>query len=76
MAESLDINPGVGRVSNIDFAFIPYEPFDTNGYFNYVPSKLGFDYSCYERNQCKHEPGTGEQVADRLVQILKNLHSN
>lgn len=44
-----------------------------NGYYNYVPSKLGFDYSCYERNQCKHAPGTGEEVAEVLIGELNKL---
>ena len=94
MGEYLDMNLGAGRVGEIGFAFIPYEPFDTNGmyikenspfemtfilgyangYFNYVPSKLGFEYNCYERNQCKHEPGTGEAVADTILQTLQELH--
>lgn len=94
MDTELPMDISAGRVGNIGFAFIPYEPFDTNGvyikdnspyemtfilgyangYYNYVPSKLGFDYSCYERNQCKHEPGTGEQVADSILDMLKEMH--
>ena len=94
MGEYLDMNLGAGKVGDIGFAFIPYEPFDTNGmyikenspfamtfvlgytngYFNYIPSKLGFDYSCYERNQCKHERGTGEAVAEAIVDALNELH--
>ena len=94
MAEYLDMNIGAGAVGNVGFAFIPYEPFDTNGmfikehspfemtfvlgyangYYNYVPSKLGFEYSCYETNSCKHIPGTGEAVADSIVDMLKQLH--
>jgi len=45
-----------------------------NGYFNYVPSKLGFSYSCYETNSCKHVPGTGEAVAESVVDMLQQLH--
>ena len=94
MDEYLDMDIGAGAVGNVGFAFIPYEPFDTNGmqikdaspyemtfilgyangYYNYVPSKLGFEYSCYETNQCKHEPGTGEAVAENIIDILKELH--
>ena len=45
-----------------------------NGYFNYMPSAFGFSYSCYETNSCKHIPGTGEAVADSIVDMLKQLH--
>ena len=96
MEEYLDMDISAGKVGNIGFAFIPYEPFDTNGmqikdaspfemtfilgyangYYNYVPSKLGFEYSCYETNQCKHAPGTGEEVADSIIDMLKELHKN
>ena len=94
MPEFLDMDISAAKVGNIGFAFIPYEPFDTNGmqiknaspfemtfvlgyangYYNYVPSKLGYDYSCYERNQSKHAPGTGEEVAEALIGELNKLY--
>lgn len=94
MPEYLDMDISAARVGGIGFAFLPYEPFDTNGmfikdnspfemtfvlgyangYYNYVPSKLGFDYSCYERNQCKHAPGTAEEVSQVLVDALKDMY--
>jgi hypothetical protein len=91
----LDMQIGAGSVGNVGFAFLPYEPFDTNGkqikedspyemtfilgyangYYNYVPSALGFSYSCYETNSCKHVPGTGEAVAESIVDMLQQMHS-
>ena len=95
MDEYLDMQIGAGSVGNVGFAFLPYEPFDTNGkqikedspyemtfilgyangYYNYVPSALGFSYSCYETNSCKHVPGTGEAVAESIVDMLHQMHN-
>lgn len=44
-----------------------------NGYYNYIPSKLGFAYGCYESDSCKHISGTGEEAADLALDILRTL---
>jgi len=47
-----------------------------NGFNTYIPSKLGFTYSCYEHNACGFAPGTGEAVAELMVSMLNALHTD
>lgn len=44
-----------------------------NGYYNYIPSKQGFEYGCYESDSCKHIRGTGEEAAELALSILREL---
>jgi len=46
----------------------------TNGWNTYIPSALGFTYSCYEHNACGFAPGAGEEVAELTVSMLEQLH--
>lgn len=46
----------------------------TNDTNHYIPTKAGFEYNCYESNTCMYRPGTGEELADQFVDILKELN--
>ena len=45
----------------------------TGGNFGYLPSAFGFLNGGYETLQCNYMPGTGEQIATKLVRMLKKL---
>lgn len=45
-----------------------------NGSDSYIPSKRGFEHGCYEADQCKFMPGTGEEAADEVLELLTQLH--
>lgn len=45
-----------------------------NGYRGYIPSKFGYEYTCYESDCSRFAPGTGELVADTFLETLKSLH--
>jgi len=55
----------------------PYEMTLTLGYANghngYIPSQAGYDYTCYESDVTKFVPGTGEQVQETFLTMLKTL---
>lgn len=46
-----------------------------NAYRGYIPSKFGYEYSCYESDATWFVPGTGEQIVDNFLQMLKELKS-
>ena len=57
-------------------------PFDTtfvccyaNKLFSYLPTQLGFDHGGYGPNQCRFEPGTGEEIAWQFTDLLSSLKS-
>ena len=47
------------------------------GYANdnnmYIPSIDSFEYEAYENDQCRYEPGTGEMLAETLLNIKDKL---
>ncbi len=45
----------------------------TNGKFAYIPSNYGYEYGCYEADITRYAAGTGEKVADALIEQLKKL---
>ena len=45
-----------------------------NGANSYIPSKRGFEHGCYEADQCKFMPGTGEEAADEVLELLNQLY--
>jgi len=45
-----------------------------NGANSYIPSRRGFEHRCYEADQCKFTPGTGEEAADEVLELLNKLH--
>ncbi len=45
----------------------------TNGVIGYIPSEFGYEYGCYESDTGRFAPGTGEDIANRLVKELKTL---
>ena len=45
----------------------------TNGQRGYVPSQQAYDYTCYESDTTRFAPGTGEQIADKLLNMLNQL---
>ncbi|MBE6712152.1 MAG: hypothetical protein E7580_01385 [Ruminococcaceae bacterium] len=47
----------------------------TNGSFGYVPSALAFPHGSYEVNACSYVPGTGEQIAEELINMLNECKS-
>ena len=44
-----------------------------NGFDLYIPSKQGFEHGCYEADQCKYTPGTGEEAANKVLELLALL---
>lgn len=44
-----------------------------NAYRGYIPSKLGYEYTCYESDATWFEPGIGEQIAHKLTSMLKEM---
>ncbi len=48
----------------------------SNGKYSYIPSAFGFDYGCYERDICRYQKGTGEEVADAEINMVNKLFGN
>lgn len=46
----------------------------TNERFAYIPSALGFKNGGYSVDQCRFLPGTGEVIAENLIDSLKKMH--
>ena len=48
------------------------------GYSNngngYLPSQFAYEYDCYESNTTRFKPGTGELLASKFVELLKELY--
>ncbi len=55
----------------------PLEETIVMGYTNeakgYIPSKEAFDYGCYEADCTKFSKGTGEKIAETLIEALKTM---
>ena len=55
----------------------PYEMTFTCGYCNghwfYIPSRYGYDYSCYESHVSRFAAGTGEEVSNTFLDMLQQL---
>lgn len=45
-----------------------------NGYYNYIPSALGYENGGYATDTASLAPGTGEQIVGDFLQILNELH--
>ncbi len=45
-----------------------------NGHESYIPSQLGFDNGCYEKDNGYFVAGTGEKLAELYVETLNELH--
>lgn len=45
-----------------------------NGRYSYFPSRQAFVHGCYEVDSCKFAPGIGEISAEKVTQLLKELH--
>ena len=46
-----------------------------NDGIGYIPDKQGFEINCYEANNGKFMPGTGEALADEYVKMLESLYA-
>lgn len=44
-----------------------------NAYRGYIPSKFGFEYTCYESDVAWFAPGIAEKMIDTYVEMLKEL---
>jgi hypothetical protein len=44
-----------------------------NAYRGYIPSKLGYEYTCYESDATWFEPGIGEKIAEQFIKMLKEM---
>lgn len=44
-----------------------------NAYRGYIPSKLGYEYTCYESDATWFEAGIGELIAEKLTTMLKEM---
>lgn len=42
-------------------------------YRGYIPSKFGYEYTCYESDATWYVPGIGEDIVDCFVRMLKEL---
>ena len=42
-------------------------------YYGYIPSALGFQNGGYEADNCAYVPGTGEELAEHYLQLLKRI---
>ena len=42
---------------------------------NYIPSSLGYFHGCYESDNSLFHPGTGEELALKYVEMLKELYN-
>jgi len=55
----------------------PFEMTFINGYCNgsggYLPTRKAFEYSCYEANTTNYAPGIGEALAQKFVDMLKEI---
>lgn len=55
----------------------PYQMTFTCGYANghwfYIPSRYGYDYSCYESHVSRFAAGTGEEVSQAFLNMLQEL---
>ena len=45
-----------------------------NGANSYIPSSRGFEHGCYEADSCRVMPGTGEENANVVLELLNDLH--
>ena len=45
-----------------------------NGANSYIPSGRGFEHGCYEADSCRVMPGTGEENANVVLELLNDLH--
>lgn len=45
-------------------------------HLGYLPSAIAYEYTSYETDSTRFAPGTGEQVADFQIQMLKELKNN
>ena len=45
----------------------------SNGHCFYVPSKLGYEYRCYESHCSRMFPGTGEKYSEIFLEMLSEL---
>ncbi len=44
-----------------------------NAYRGYIPSKFGYEYTCYESDATWFEPGIGEKIAEQFISMLKEM---
>ena len=44
-----------------------------NAYRGYIPSKFGYEYTCYESDATWFEPGIGEKIAEQFITMLKEM---
>ena len=45
-----------------------------NGSYGYFPTKYAFEYGCYEVDTHKYSPGSAEEMAENLVEMLRELN--
>lgn len=44
-----------------------------NGSYGYFPTRYAFEYRCYESDTHKYAPGSAEEMAENLVEMLREL---
>ena len=44
-----------------------------NGANSYLPTIQAYNYGCYESHNSNFVPGTGEELAEKFVSLLKQL---
>jgi hypothetical protein len=47
-----------------------------NGRYGYIASALAFPHGGYEVNSCRYVEGTGEQIANEHISLLKQLYDS
>lgn len=86
---AISIGPDVGIVTGSEMfdtisimteAESPYAATITMGYCNayrgYIPSKFGFEYTCYESDVAWFAPGIAEKMVETYLEMLKELKEN
>ena len=48
----------------------------SNGNYGYIPAESSFPNAGYEVNSCRYVAGTGEIMANEIVELLKTVHQN
>ena len=69
----MDHRNGIYVKENSPFAMTMVSAY-TNGSFGYIPAEEAFPNGGYEVESCRYVKGTAEQIEEKLVSLLIDLH--